>query len=506
MKLSRRGLLSAAGATGLSLPFLGNLVGRAVADTPTSIPSRVVFCQFPYGTVRTHWFPSDAVRGAGVRVSERATAHAFADMPGDPSPVFDRATWDGLFDRMVMFDGVDGAYASGHERCMPLSGFAYDDPYLIPAPTIDHIIAERAGLYASEPLLRALHVAGNYARSSNLSMSWAHDGVTPTPMPPSSDPGATWDLIFESVATSPEAGAALERRRGIRTGVTDFVAQRYRTLAGDPRLGAEDRRRIEAYLAYLGDYERSLGARAGATCAPPPRPDAAAYPRGDRANEPRLFDQVQNVVHALRCGVTRLVTFNLSPTALSYRSLPEVMGDHHGLSHGKDSTNPAASASCEAQLLAIDRLHLRAVAELARGLDAAEDPETGRSMLDDTIIFVTSDMGSVNNHKGMRMPCLLIGGTGFLRGGHVYDFRSPYVRSFADTGREERIGISYNNVLITLCQLFGLTPEQYEHGQTGIGDYRAVSYYARPFPGEYEQYEEYAFGDRRTPITEILAR
>ena len=504
MKLRRRQLLSAAGAAGLTLPFLGNLIGRAAADTHGAIPKRVVFCQFPYGTVRDHWFPSMEARGTGTRLSARCTAHAFADMPGDPSPVFDRATWDGLFDRMVMLDGVDGAYASGHERCMPLTGFAYDDPMLLPAPSIDNILVDRAALYSSEPLLRALHVGGNFARSANLSMSWTHDGISPTPNPPSTDPVATWDAIFESVASTPEATAALDRRRGIRAGVTDFVAQRYRTLASDPRLGAEDRRRIEAYLAYLGDYERSLGARAAATCAPPPRPDAASYPRGDRANEPRLFDQVQNVVHALRCDVTRVVTFNLAPTALTYRSLPEIEGDHHGLSHGKDSSDPDRSAACVRQLLAIDRLHTRAIAELARGLDAAEDPATGRSMLDDTVILVTSDMGSVNNHKGMRMPVLLIGGSGFLRGGHVYDFRSPYARDFADTGRSERIGISYNNVLITLCQLFGLTPEQYEHGQAGIGDYRAVSYYARPFPGEYEEYEAYAFGDKRTPITEIL--
>ena len=100
-----------------------------------------------------------------------------------------------------------------------------------------------------------------------------------------------------------------------------------------------------------------------------------------------------------------------------------------------------------------------------------EDPATGRSMLEDTVVFVGNNMGSVLNHKGSRMPCLMFGGSSVLRTGTLVDFRSQHSWSYVGGfERIERLGIAYNHLLVTMCQLFGLQPEDYEHGQEGIGE------------------------------------
>ena len=117
--------------------------------------------------------------------------------------------------------------------------------------------------------------------------------------------------------------------------------------------------------------------------------------------------------------------------------------------------------------------------------------------------MIGSDMGSVSNHKGQRMPCVLFGGKGVLKQDLLVDYRSDKTVTYGDSGQTDRIGVSYNNLLLSVCQAFGLLPEQYEQGQLGIGNYNASKYYWKKFASQAD-YEAFAYGDKRTRLEEIF--
>jgi hypothetical protein len=502
--------LGGAGAATLSIPFLGSLAGRAEAMPATPRIKRAVFIGLNYGSWREKWFPSDAARTALTRVSPRAQTMPLAAFTGDLSPVFTREVVGDVLDKMIFLDGIDGPYGIGHEKTYALTGHKVESAALLTAPSIDQIIADRALIYDSEPAFRSFNVAAGTGTHHGPSISYADVGGVIQPVPQLTDPSAVWDAVFSSVALGddPASRAEAERRRALRLSVVDGVLSDYQSLRSSTRLSATDRRRLDGYLDYLRDYERSIAERETVVCAAPPRPDSSTYPRSPSMYPEVLApDMATNIVHMLRCGLTNVVSFNIEPTAREYAFLPGVTGDHHGISHGIEELEGIDRVS--PQIEQIDRFHARVIAGLVRGLDV-EDPATGRSMLDDTVVFVGNNMGSVLNHKGARMPCLMFGGGSVLRTGNLVDFRSEHSWSYVGGfERIERMGIAYNHLLVMMCQLFGLQPEDYEHGQEGIGEYVASSYYYRGFGtgSRAEQqvaYEAYAFGDKRAPLSELL--
>jgi hypothetical protein len=503
--------LRGAGAAALSIPFLGSLAGEAEAMPASPRIKRAVFVGLNYGSWRDLWFPSEAARTALTRVSPRAQTMPLAAFAGDLSPVFTRDLVGDLLDKMIFLDGIDGPYTIGHEKSYSLTGQRVESASLLTAPSIDQIIAERALIYGSEPAFRSFNVAGGTGTHAGPSISYADVGGIIQPVPQLTDPSAVWDAVFGAVALGddPASRAEAERRRALRLSVIDGVLSDYQALRASTRLSSNDRRRLDGYLDYLREYERSVAERETVVCAAPARPDSTTYPRSPSLYPEVLApDMASNVVHMLRCGLTNVVSFNIEPTAREYGFLPGVTGDHHGLSHGIEEI--AGVDRVSPQIEQIDRFHVRVIAGLVRGLDV-EDPATGRSMLEDTVVFVGNNMGSVLNHKGSRMPCLMFGGRSVLRTGTLVDFRSPHSWSYVGGfERIERLGIAYNHLLVSMCQLFGLQPEDYERGQEGIGEYVASSYYYRGFGtgSRAEQqvaYEAYAYGDKRAMLSELLA-
>ncbi len=512
-RFPRRTFLRGAGSVSLALPFLPSLAGRAFAqisgsgstEAPKGGIRRVIFFSLPYGTVQEHWFPSDAALTGARSVSSRAKESNLVDVMGKNGPltVFQNSVFSGLFDKMLFLDGIDGPSSIGHEKSYSLTGFVRDEPQALPGSSIDQIIASRARIYNSEPAFRTLNIASGPGTHAGSSISYTQNGSKVVPVPQLSDPATVWDIAFQWVSSGgAQANAEFEQQRGRRLSIIDHVNGRHKALLAHPNLSCEDRSRVEAYLQHLRDYELSIKDAKLIECSTPSRPDIASYGRKDQAWTRYAEDQVDNIIHTVRCGLTHVVTFNAEPSARGYRNLPGVLGDHHGLSHEKETAKAGEGAALE--LFEVDRFHMGLVARLLRGLDVEEDPGSGRTFLDNSIVFVGNDMGSVANHKGHRMPCLLAGGKGYFKQGKLIDFRSPYSQSYAGTARTARIGISYNGLLVTICQAMGLRPEDYELGQEGVGDYTPSTYYYRQFPGGKDEYVAYAYGDRRAPVPELL--
>jgi hypothetical protein len=492
---NRRMFLRGAGLFALSIPFLSSLAKTARA-APGPI-KRFIGIFIPYGTVRSHWFPADDVRQL-TPLSARAKAMTASDIAGDLSPVFQRATYEAVLSKMIFLDGIDGVYNIGHNKTYPFTGYSRNlgEGEVLSCMSIDQIIAERADIYDAEPAFRSLNLAaGPDAQThSGTSVSYAMSGGAVVPVPQIANPGVAWDYMFKNVASGEEAIAAFEKLKADKLSVLDRVHEDYTRVMKHGNLSRADQLRLEAYADYLRELELSVSQSEAVTCTVPPRPDDDPTQK----QSVRLPAQIDNVVHAVRCGLTNVITLSMEPTSMSYPFLGNMVSHHHSMSHTKES-NPDSVASLEL----LDRWHAEQIASLVERLDVVEDPDTGRTFLDNSIVMVASDMGSFQNHAGTRMPCLLFGGKGHFKQDLLVDYRSDKQVTIEDSGKTERIGVSYNNVLITVCQAMGLLPEEYEQGQEGIGDYPLSKFLWQAFGSE-EAYAEYAYGDRRTPLGEIL--
>ncbi|MEM6989184.1 MAG: DUF1552 domain-containing protein [Myxococcota bacterium] len=456
----------------------------------------------PYGTLNTEWFPPDEVRTGAVT--------NLADINGPLSPSMG-TLFDGVRDKMVVLDGIDGPWSMGHQRSYPLTGYACDVDAgcsiasALPGPSIDQIIADEAGLYDGVPPLRSMTMASG-VQQSNLSLhgsslSYRLEGGSVSPVPHYYDPAAVHDVLFANVTSGSDPGAAeaFAARKEQRLAVVDRVLADYQALRASGRLSQTDKLKLDAYLEHLAALEGQVGAAELLECNPPPRPpNEDEYPTPkDMAHEPRLRDHVANLIHAVRCGITNVLALDFERKSHTYQSIG--VGDHHNSWHG--------NAPHAADIRTIDQFQLSLVADFVNALDTEEDPATGRTFLDNSLVVCTTDMGSVNNHKGCRMSPLLFGGTGVINQGKLLDYRTPYFMQESQVDYTDRIGVSYNNLLISICQAFGLTPEQYEHGQDGIGRYHddpSGNYYANSFPGGHAEFVETAYGDKKTPLDGLL--
>lgn len=497
-RLSRRMFLCGAAGATLAVPYLPSISRVAAAPPPAGL-RRIVFMAIPYGAVQEQWFGEDSSRPTGVTVG-RAQETQLSDFRGDISPVFRRSAIGEYYDQMCFLDGIDAPYSTGHEKSFALSAALYSSPSAVSAPTIDQLIAQHAEIYPTEPTFRIMNVAAGAGTHHGPSLSYVRNGDRIVPFPQVANPATVWDLAFENVAGGLDS-SGFERLRRNRISVIDRVRGDYDRLLGHRNLSRVDRDRLEAHASYLREYESSIEDSMLLDCDSPMRPDVESFPRGARSWPELGMAQVDNIVHSLRCGLTNVVTFNSEPSARSY-AFPEVTtSSHHSLSHSKESS---LDNEATRQLLAVHRHKIDMVARLLRGLDMVEEPATGRTFLDNTLVVLTSDMGSVSNHKGQRMPVVLFGARGFIKQGVMLDFRTHNIREYNGCPRSAGVGIAYNAILVTACRAMGLEPEQFESGGSGIGLYRPSKYYYNLFSGGEDEYIVYAYGDRRAPPPELL--
>ena len=207
-----------------------------------------------------------------------------------------------------------------------------------------------------------------------------------------------------------------------------------------------DRLRRKKNLARLLDaVERALSGES--TCDSPT--GFAYYDPMSNDNFPLVAQhQIDLAVQALACGMTNVVTLQLShtvgPTVFSW--LGQTDG-HHSLSHSADTdpTNVANFVACE-------RWYAEQFAYLLDQLSLAPDPETGGSMLDSTLVFWAQELGDGRLHTCEAVPWVLAGsGGGFFSPGRYLDLG----------------GATHDAVLTSIAHAFGLELPSYGVGTAG---------------------------------------
>ena len=386
-RASRRRFLAGA-AVAIGLPWLESLGGggRASAATPAR-PLRLITWHIPNGVYGANWFPK--TEGSDYVLSPSLT------------PL------QSLKSKLLVFSGVQNNDASivfgshGLGVAGMLTCTLGTKPDVKVGVSVDQAYAQSLGSATRIPSLqlgisnRMYSDIGNPA-IYNGCISWA----SPTqPLQPTVQPGVVFDAIF----AGGDAAASLadkQKRRALATSVLDHALGEASSLK--PKLSTTDQAKLDEYLTGVREVERQIQAgAAAASCSPGTltKPDPTQVLDGP--TQAKLSSDL--MVLAMQCDATRVISFMLGNGGSScFQSFPwlKISGDHHGLAHSQNGPS----------LSAIDQWEVSELAYFCSKLDAIDEGDS--TMLDNSLVFLSSEIANGQAHDQANKPILLLGSAG----------------------------------------------------------------------------------------------
>ncbi len=232
------------------------------------------------------------------------------------------------------------------------------------------------------------------------------------------------------------------KNRALLASVLDDLADDFRKV--EQMISAEDRRMLQDHVTMVREIEKELQAeielqaRHGNVGHAVPKLPPNVDEKND--NIPQITRmQMDLMVNSFTADFARVATFQITNSVgepkMKWLGIDE---GHHHLSHEPD-TNEAAYE----KLIKINTWYSEQVAYLARRL--AETPEPGGegSMLDNTTLVWTNELGKGNSHTRNNIPFVLVGGGLGFKMGQAIDFKD----------------VSHNRLLMNFCEAMGF-PEK----------------------------------------------
>jgi len=465
--LGRRQFLRGSAGAALAIPSLPSLVE---ADAAVASASRnFISFRVTNGYYGSFWYPSEAAlrkTGNFVSVGPNVRRMSLAEIPGPISPLLD-ASFDPVRGKIALLRHIDKLDGANHAPTSGLMGWSCkgvlpNDLRGLP-PSIDKLMAARIFGGAVSPLNLAI---ANSSTGPSCSTSVADSGEVL--FEAGLYPHQAFEKLFGARLAEP---ALVAKRLRHKQALVDRVLPHYRAVAANPRLSMADRQHLERHVDHIRDLQSRLS-RQIVECTPPRAPEMfGRTPESIDAAGAALIDLT---VAALRCGLTNIVNLYFDPDSLLTGPLHGVENGHHAASHDPGAVVAVYNAV---------KWSTRHLSMLLLRLDAERDGNTGKSMLDASLVFFNNEIGNQQgqsglrligdiNHHGLDAQVLLAGSCGgVLRMGDLLDFGTEYRRPRYTS----QIGTAYNRVLITCMLAMGLTPQDWEqNGQPGYGDLRGV--------------------------------
>lgn len=310
-------------------------------------------------------------------------------------------------------------------------------------PSIDQYLAVERGLGSDTPHTSLVLGVGNPQSDIGQNVSYFAGG---TPVPKQIDPQKLFDELFGRPLTG-KAALELEKERQRGLSVLDFLRHDLQGLRS--RAPRTESVKLEQHETALREIEKRLS-KTTKHCEAPVARSKTSFPRlkAHGGGEP-FFDEITNLhvdllARALACDLTRFSTLFLADLSRSglFAELPaDVHGDVAHRYHARSENNPGRPQTWE-KLAIQNRYSYGKVARLLQRLTEA-------GILDDCIIYVSSDMGDPARHSSKRVPTLLLGGAkGQFKMGR-------YLELDAEGGTPN------NRILVSICQAFGEKTERF---------------------------------------------
>lgn len=378
-KLNRRTVLRGSGLA-VGLPFLDAMVPAIARAEESETPRRFVSFSLGLGLHGPNLFPEQS----GFQYT--------------PSPYL--AEISDILPDLTICSGVSHPYVAGGHRAegtiLTAAPLSRSDANFRNSVSLDQWMAKHLGAETRFPSL-VLNASGD-----SSSPSYTENGSM---IPPEMSPSRLFDQLFVDDAPAAQELESARIRHG--RSVMDLVADEAKTL--QRTLGAGDRDKLDSYFTAVNELEKRLEANEAWISRPKPKvskPESLAASVADGLEKQRAMFDVMAL--ALQTDSTRFITLHLGNGGKV--ELDGVTEAHHSLSHhGQDEDKLT-------QLAILENAIIGEWANFVRKLKSQQ--ESAGSLLDQTMVLLTSNLGNASSHDNKNMPVLFAGG-GFRHGQHL---------------------------------------------------------------------------------------
>jgi hypothetical protein len=205
----------------------------------------------------------------------------------------------------------------------------------------------------------------------------------------------------------------------------------------------EDRQLLDEHTTFVREFEQELrsGDRATADVGHAV-PQLEAGIKQENDNMPRISRmQIELLVSSLAADFARVATFQITNSVggaqMHWLGIDE---GHHHISHEPDTNKDAVD-----KLTRINRWYCEQVALLAKRLAETPEPGGGGTLLDNTLIVWTNELGKGNSHTLDNIPFVLVGNGLDFHMGRSLKFRK----------------VPHNRLLLSLANAMGHPIEKF---------------------------------------------
>jgi hypothetical protein len=321
--------------------------------------------------------------------------------------------------------------------------------------SFDQVIARAMGKNPNGRPTLPLHIQLERSPQSNPSTPASNRcfWIDGQPINPIGNPYQVYMEIFAGATPATDAPAnpadmaAAQKLFMRKKSILDYVGRNLDNFA--KRLGTEDRKAIEAHHESVRALEMQLSSAGapsagggGGKCSPQ---KGMMIDVNDPAKYPDILDaHLWLMVDAIKCGITRIATVQLSDSSgnnINFAFVPGVppkgtgyksaFRNYHDLGH-----NPVLGGTDHKRI--VDKWMVAQVAKLCDRLKAV--PEGGTTLLDNSIVLMGNHMQDGSNHDANHIPWLTVGSCA----------------KFFKTGQCLPEGKPTNGVMTEICNAFGV--------------------------------------------------
>jgi hypothetical protein len=410
-QLSRRAVLRGAGIS-LGLPLLDAMTPAFAAAPGSSQAKRFVGVSLTLGLHNPNLVPATA----GKDYEPSLYLKSLGDLRNDFS-VISGSSHPGV-------TGGHTAEASIFSACPNLRGTASRNTI-----SLDQLMAKQLGHETRFPSL-VLNT------SRQTSPSYTENGSM---IPAENDAVDLFTKLFVDDTPVEQKRQAELIRQG--RSVMDVVGAEAKALQRE--VGSGDRDKLEAWFTSVRDLETRLVANEQWIHRSKPKvslPKPTKIPRDNEVGVERIF---LDIVHmALATDSTRFITLHIAGNSVT--GLPGVDESYHGLSHhGMDAEKLR-------QLTIVEQAVIDEWANFLRKLKTD-------SLLDETMVLLTSNLGNASSHDNKNMPVLFAGG-GFQHGQHLaFDQKNNYPLPNLYLSALHRLGLQDESFATSTGEMAGLS-------------------------------------------------
>ena len=452
MRLGRRALLGGGLGLGLGALCLPSLAPRGARAEATGPVRRLLIVMTEHGAVYDRWRMRPGGLGEDADWEVPLAGLAAEEFSEILRPLHD------FRDRLLVLDGLGNAVAlaagmnqheAGHATALTGTHVQPVDGALARAqgPSIDQIVAQ------------AIAAPGQIASLQVTPWSWPYCfNDAGEAVPYIYEPLELYAKLFPQGPGDAPVPTSLAAIRARQSQVVDLVRAQYDQMA--PRLGGDDRRKVEQHRDLLAALGLQLEKLAEIACAAPDSPGA-----GPPWEDPAWYDFRSEVFTtlttlALSCDLTRVAVVALSGLRNEHVGAPP--GDiHNDFAHAV-STDPVAKQV----MVEYGKLHAGELRRLLAALDQV--PSEGGTLLDDTLVVWGNELGSPE-HAMDRVPIVLAGGTSFLGApGRYIRWRPTHVAT--GPWGDEWQGPPHNRLLVSIARAMGVETDQVGVGSVKLKD------------------------------------